>query len=71
MCGEAGKSGVARNTACHRTPDAAAGTKRIGTPRQPFWSAVVSGIPRDTALGSKKTEPKLKKVSENMMRLPL
>jgi hypothetical protein len=50
MCGEAGKSGVARNTACHRTPDAAAETKRIGTPRQPFWSAVASGIPRDTAL---------------------
>ncbi len=41
--------------------DAAAGTESFGTPRQPFWSAVASGIPRDTALRSKKTEPKLKK----------
>jgi hypothetical protein len=61
MCGEAGKSGVAWNTACHRTPDAAAETEGFGTPRQPFWSAVASGIPRDTALMSKKTDPKLKK----------
>jgi hypothetical protein len=30
--------------------DAAAGTEGFGTPRQPFWSAVASGIPRDTAL---------------------
>jgi hypothetical protein len=29
--------------------DAAAGTEGFGTPRQPF-SAVASGIPRDTAL---------------------
>ena len=28
----------------------AAGTEVFGTPRQPFWSAVASGIPRDTAL---------------------
>jgi hypothetical protein len=41
--------------------EAAAGKKSFGTPRQPFWSAVASGIPRDTALRSKKTEPKLKK----------
>ena len=41
--------------------DAAAGTEGFGTPRQPFLSAVASGIPRDTALRSKKTEPKLKK----------
>ena len=27
-----------------------AGTEGFGTPRQPFWSAVASGIPRDTAL---------------------
>jgi len=34
--------------------NAAAGTEGFGTPRQPFWSAVASGIPRDTALRSKK-----------------
>jgi hypothetical protein len=31
---------------------------------------VASGIPRDTALGSKKNGAKTEKVSENMMRLP-
>jgi len=41
--------------------DAAAGTEGFGTLRQPFWSAGASGIPRDTALESPKTEPKLKK----------
>ena len=41
--------------------DAVAGTEGFGTPRQPFWSAVASGIPRDTAFMSKKTEQKLKK----------
>jgi len=30
--------------------DAAAGTEGFGTPRQSFWSAGASGIPRDTAL---------------------
>ena len=58
---------VRRGTECFRPPWATgasgsvSGTEGFGTPRQPFWSAVASGIPRDTALRSKKTEPKRKK----------
>ncbi|GEM_PF-240899 len=85
------KSGVARNTACHRTPkwlaprprasvSAAASWsargKRYSARRrfeevrrgketaagtQAIWSAVASGIPRDTAFKRNKTEPKMKK----------
>ena len=54
MCGEADESGVARDTACR------AHSKTLPPGRRNFgvrWQAK-----RDTALRSKKTEPKLKKV---------
>jgi|GEM_PF-5115314 len=60
-CGGKRYSARHRSQEVRRGKNAAAGTEGFGTPRQPFWSAVASGIPRDTALRSKKTEPKLKK----------
>jgi hypothetical protein len=43
------KSGVARNTACHRTPKWLARRPDALRPGGSVWSAVASGIPRDTA----------------------
>ena len=61
------QSGVARNTACHRTPKWLARRPEVLRPGSSVWSAVASGIPRDTAFPDYRPDPDLDSDSQDFL----